>query len=112
MSATVGRVMRAALIGLLVGYRTLVSPMLGPRCRYHPSCSTYALQAISLHGAAKGTVLAGWRVLRCNPWTRGGVDRVPEPGHWRPEPYVSLESPVDPTPGPSPDRPVDDRSAA
>lgn len=115
LGATVGRAVRLVLVGLVVAYRTLVSPLLGPRCRFHPSCSTYALEALHVHGAAKGSALAGWRLLRCNPWNAGGVDRVPEPGRWRPEPYVSLEtapdlSAVAATPGP--DRPADDRSAA
>lgn len=55
-------------------YRLVVSPLLGPRCRYHPSCSQYALDALRQFGVARGLVLAGWRLLRCNPWSRGGVD--------------------------------------
>jgi putative membrane protein insertion efficiency factor len=113
LGATVGRVFRLLLTGLIVGYRTLLSPLLGPRCRFHPSCSTYALEAIRVHGAAKGTALATWRVCRCNPWNAGGVDRVPDKGRWTPEPYVSLESGTDPGTTPTgPDRPADDRSAA
>ena len=57
-------------------YRTLVSPLLGPRCKYHPTCSRYALDAIHEVGAARGVVLAAWRLLRCNPWSHGGVDHV------------------------------------
>ena len=57
-------------------YQWLVSPMLGERCRYYPSCSDYASQAIKRFGILRGTVLAGWRVLRCNPWSRGGFDPV------------------------------------
>ena len=57
-------------------YRLLVSPFLGPRCKYHPTCSRYALDALREHGAARGLVLAGWRILRCNPWSHGGVDHV------------------------------------
>jgi uncharacterized protein len=45
-------------------------------CKYHPSCSQYALDAVRLHGFAKGSLLAGWRLLRCNPWSHGGVDYV------------------------------------
>lgn len=115
LNATVGRFFRLLLTGVIVGYRTLLSPLLGPRCRFHPSCSTYALEAIRVHGAAKGTVLATWRVCRCNPWNAGGVDLVPEPGRWAPEPYVSLESAAPAEPGTTPtgpDRPTDDRSAA
>jgi putative membrane protein insertion efficiency factor len=57
-------------------YRALVSPALGRRCKYHPSCSQYALDALREHGVLRGLVLAGWRLLRCNPWSRGGVDHV------------------------------------
>jgi len=55
-------------------YRLLVSPLVGQRCKYHPSCSQYALDALREHGVLRGLVLAGWRLLRCNPWSRGGVD--------------------------------------
>ena len=57
-------------------YRALVSPLLGQRCKYHPSCSQYALDALRELGVLRGTVLACWRLLRCNPWSRGGVDHV------------------------------------
>jgi putative membrane protein insertion efficiency factor len=57
-------------------YRALVSPLLGQRCRYHPSCSCYAVDALAEYGVLRGLVLAGWRLLRCNPWSRGGVDHV------------------------------------
>jgi len=57
-------------------YRTIVSPLLGPRCKYHPTCSRYALDAIREVGPARGLVLAAWRLLRCNPWSHGGVDFV------------------------------------
>jgi putative membrane protein insertion efficiency factor len=57
-------------------YRALLSPLLGPRCRYHPSCSRYALDAVSEYGALRGLVLTAWRLLRCNPWSPGGVDHV------------------------------------
>jgi putative membrane protein insertion efficiency factor len=55
-------------------YRAVVSPLLGQRCKYHPSCSRYALDALREYGALRGLVLAGWRLLRCNPWSHGGVD--------------------------------------
>ncbi len=92
LGATVGRAMRLLLTGLIIGYRRLLSPLLGPRCRFYPSCSTYGLEAITVHGAAKGTMLTVSRVCRCNPWNAGGVDHVPPRGAWKPEPYVSLES--------------------
>lgn len=76
----------AALVVLLTGlirlYQVTLSPMLGPVCRYYPSCSHYGHQAITVHGAGKGTLLTGWRLLRCNPWARGGVDLVPPRGCW------------------------------
>jgi uncharacterized protein len=56
------------------GYQALVSPLLGPRCKYHPSCSRYAIDALREYGFFRGLVLAGWRLLRCNPWSHGGVD--------------------------------------
>lgn len=66
-----------ALATLLVrGYRRFVSPLLGPRCKYYPSCSQYALDALDTYGFLRGSILAAWRILRCNPWSDGGVDRV------------------------------------
>jgi uncharacterized protein len=58
-------------------YQRLVSPLLGARCRFYPSCSEYAAQAIERHGALKGTYLAARRLLRCHPWHEGGIDEVP-----------------------------------
>lgn len=83
----VGWPLRWLLTRLIVFYRTFISPMFGPRCKYHPSCSAYALRAIEVHGAAKGTALASWRLLRCNPFSKGGYDPVPAPGHWLPDVY-------------------------
>jgi putative membrane protein insertion efficiency factor len=57
-------------------YQRAISPALPARCRYYPSCSTYAVQAIRRYGVLRGVVLAAWRLLRCNPWSHGGVDRV------------------------------------
>lgn len=74
---------RAVLLVLIRGYRRLVSPAYGQVCKYHPSCSAYALAAVDTHGALRGTLLAGWRVLRCNPFSHGGYDPVPPAGHWR-----------------------------
>lgn len=67
---------RAAL-AFLSAYRRWLSPLFGPRCRFHPSCSCYAGDAITRHGAARGTVLAFFRILRCNPLSEGGIDPVP-----------------------------------
>jgi putative membrane protein insertion efficiency factor len=57
-------------------YQRLISPLMGERCRYYPSCSEYAAQAITKFGIPRGLVLAGWRLLRCNPFSRGGYDPV------------------------------------
>ena len=68
--------MRHVLVALLRAYRLLLSPLYGPVCRYHPSCSAYAVQAIQAYGILRGSILAGWRVLRCNPFSHGGYDPV------------------------------------
>jgi putative membrane protein insertion efficiency factor len=69
--------MKRLLVWLLRGYQLLVSPMLGQNCRFYPSCSSYAIEALEVHGAARGGVLALRRVCRCHPWHAGGVDPVP-----------------------------------
>jgi hypothetical protein len=71
--------MRYVLIALLRVYRAVVSPLYGQVCRYHPSCSAYALDAVRTHGAARGSWLAARRVGRCHPWAAGGSDPVPQP---------------------------------
>lgn len=68
---------RALLLGLIRLYRATLSGWLGGQCRFYPTCSHYAEDAIRAHGAMKGTALAIWRVLRCNPFGRGGIDHVP-----------------------------------
>jgi putative membrane protein insertion efficiency factor len=72
--------MKTPLIWLLRGYQLLISPMLGPRCRFYPSCSNYAIEALRVHGAARGAWLAARRVGRCHPWNAGGLDPVPPKG--------------------------------
>ncbi len=67
------------LIALVQGYRLLLSPSLGSSCRFTPTCSLYALNALKQHGAASGSYLAAARVVRCHPWCDGGIDAVP--GH-------------------------------
>jgi putative membrane protein insertion efficiency factor len=69
--------MKFLLLGLLRLYRFAVSPLYGQVCRYYPSCSAYALEAVEQHGAAKGSWLAARRLLRCHPWAAGGVDYPP-----------------------------------
>jgi uncharacterized protein len=68
---------RMLLLGLITLYRVTLGPMLGGRCRFVPSCSTYASEAIRIHGALKGGGMAVWRILRCSPLTAGGLDPVP-----------------------------------
>lgn len=79
--------LRWVLMTLISTYQRFISPALAPTCRYHPSCSTYAGQAVLTHGVGKGFVLSSWRLLRCNPWTRGGLDPIPPRGRWRPDIY-------------------------
>ncbi|NEC64219.1 membrane protein insertion efficiency factor YidD [Streptomyces sp. SID9727] len=69
--------MKYPLLALIKLYQWTISPLLGPVCRYYPSCSHYGYTAIDRHGAIKGTALTAWRILRCNPWSPGGVDYVP-----------------------------------
>ena len=68
-------VRRIAVLPIRV-YQQVLSPAFGQRCRYYPSCSEYAAQAIQRYGILRGLVLAGWRLLRCNPWSAGGLDPV------------------------------------
>lgn len=75
--------MTRILLALVDLYRRCLSPLLPPLCRYEPSCSAYAREALLTHGALKGALLAAWRVLRCNPLGRGGADPVPPRGRWR-----------------------------
>jgi putative membrane protein insertion efficiency factor len=70
--------MRRPAIALLRGYQRWISPLFGARCKYYPSCSEYAVQAIGRYGILRGSVLAAWRLLRCNPFSHGGYDPVSE----------------------------------
>ena len=63
-------------VGLVLAYRYTLGVLFPASCKYHPSCSRYAIQALREYGLVRGSVLAGWRLLRCNPWSRGGVDHV------------------------------------
>ena len=71
------RLLTRGLQLIIRGYQLLISPMLGPRCRFHPSCSHYAQEALQVHGVRRGGWLALRRISRCHPWHPGGVDPVP-----------------------------------
>lgn len=76
------RIPSLVLVGMVRFYQRFISPLTPPTCKYYPSCSSYAVTALRRHGAIRGTGLAVWRVLRCNPWSPGGVDDVPpSPSH-------------------------------
>jgi uncharacterized protein len=68
------RAARAIVLAPIVAYRRLISPVLPRRCKYEPTCSSYAVQAVREYGILRGLVLATWRLLRCNPWSHGGYD--------------------------------------
>ncbi len=69
--------MKRLLMALIRFYRKHISPNTPPACRFSPTCSAYALEALEVHGAFKGTMLSLWRILRCNPFSKGGYDPVP-----------------------------------
>jgi len=73
--------LRTMLIAMLRGYKRFISPLLPPACRYQPTCSEYAMDAIELHGVLRGGWMALRRLLRCHPFSRGGFDPVPPRGH-------------------------------
>lgn len=73
--------MKHVLIALLKAYRFAISPLYGDVCRYYPSCSAYALEAVQVHGSIRGSWLAVRRLARCHPWARGGLDPVPDSRH-------------------------------
>ena len=67
---------RRVVLAPILAYRRFVSPALPRRCKYEPTCSAYAVQSITEYGILRGLTLAGWRLLRCNPWSHGGYDPV------------------------------------
>jgi putative membrane protein insertion efficiency factor len=75
------------MVGFIRLYQRFISPLTGPSCRYHPSCSAYAVKSLQVHGPFKGFILGAWRILRCNPFTKGGFDPVPPRGRWLPNVY-------------------------
>ena len=74
--------MKRVLIWLIRGYQRFLSPLLGQNCRFTPTCSQYAIEALQIHGAVKGSILAVWRILRCNPFGKCGRDPVPPKSRW------------------------------
>jgi uncharacterized protein len=89
---------KALFIGLIRLYQTFISPGLPSRCKYYPSCSQYALDAVREYGAARGFVLAAWRVLRCNPLSYGGYDPVSRQKLFRGKPSSGSGDPSGPAP--------------
>jgi putative membrane protein insertion efficiency factor len=89
------RFARALAQAPIVFYQRFVSPGLPRRCKYEPTCSRYAVRAIGEYGILRGLVLAVWRLLRCNPWSRGGYDPVEAQGVFRTRPRQSPDSPTD-----------------
>lgn len=87
------RLPQTLLIGLVKGYRLLLSPWLGSACRFEPTCSAYSLEALRLHGAVAGSYLTLHRLARCHPWCEGGHDPVPQSSL-----FSRLVTPVAPTP--------------
>jgi putative membrane protein insertion efficiency factor len=81
MAGFVSRLLRGFLHVLIRGYQLGISPLSGPRCRFYPSCSNYALEALAVHGLRRGGWLALRRILRCHPWHPGGLDPVPPPNN-------------------------------
>ena len=77
--------MRKVLIFFVRCYQVVLSPMMGGACRFEPSCSNYMIEALTVHGPVKGTLLGLWRILRCHPFGKYGYDPVPAKGKWRNE---------------------------
>ncbi len=79
--------MKRLFISLIKFYRKCISPLFPPKCKYYPTCSKYALDAVEKFGAVRGMLLAIWRILRCNPWSMGGIDYVPDKFTFRVKKY-------------------------
>jgi uncharacterized protein len=80
--------LRTVLLAPVRVYQRAISPALPARCKYHPTCSQYAVDAVRRYGVLRGAVLAAWRLLRCNPWSHGGVDYVEDQKLFRPRPQA------------------------
>lgn len=91
------RILAAPLLALIAFYQRWISPAFPRRCRYEPTCSAYAAEAIRELGAVRGTILAAWRILRCNPFSRGGIDDVGDRklfrGHPHDHPHTEAPTP-------------------
>jgi putative membrane protein insertion efficiency factor len=74
LTARLGAAITFVMIGAITCYRYAISPVLGDCCRFYPSCSAYAIDALKKHGVLRGTLKTAWRLLRCNPWNKGGYD--------------------------------------
>jgi putative membrane protein insertion efficiency factor len=81
----ISRFARALALAPVMLYQRLISPVLPRRCKYEPTCSRYAVQAVGEYGILRGLVLATWRLLRCNPWSHGGYDPVEAQGLFKVE---------------------------
>ena len=99
------RLLTALLIAPIRAYQRWISPLLGPRCRYYPTCSNYAIEAIRELGPVRGTILAGWRLLRCNPFSHGGFDELSDRRLFRNTPTRSERAARPALPAPRTDGP-------
>ncbi len=85
---------RELLVALVRAYQAVVSPLLPRSCKYHPSCSHYAIDSLREYGALRGSVVAGWRILRCNPFSHGGYDPVAQQHVLRARPMPGAGLPI------------------
>ncbi len=84
MKSKFRKIVTLPFVAVIKFYKKFISPLKGePCCRYYPTCSSYALQAFKMHGVIKGVILSAWRIIRCNPWSDGGIDYVPEKFYYR-----------------------------
>jgi putative membrane protein insertion efficiency factor len=97
-TAALSRVLAAVLLAPVRIYSRFVSPALPARCKYHPTCSAYALEAVRELGPVRGTIVAGWRLARCNPWSNGGYDPLSARSLFRAKPDEAAHEPAG-TPG-------------